>query len=379
MDCFRVANAAFAIDLFSKLSEKNKSENFILSPLCVSSTLALAFKGAKGNTATEIEKITHFEKVKDCDFGFQTLASDISRISATSSLKMVKHVYVDSSFNCTKEFMNSTKKPYPKQLEIIDMKSRAEEARNEINNSVKDLTGGNIENMLTEGLLNENTSMVLLGAMFYKGCWLYKFNESETKECEFHVTKGETKLVQMMHLEAPLGIRTVKEQNLMILDIPFAGKQMSLLIIMPICIEDESTGLKKIEKDLTYENYVKWTDPSRMANSKVKLSLPKFKTTSCFNLKDTLNSMGIKDAFNGEAADFSGMSENKGLCVSEAIYSAGIDIAEDGTEAADAIRERVLMSKTECNVNRSFIYAIKHSKTQGILCIGRYTGPTDSC
>ncbi|XP_075684596.1 serpin B5 [Rhinoderma darwinii] len=375
MDAFRPANTVLAIDTLKILNEKNKTENVIFSPICISSTLALAFKAAKGNTATEMEKVLHFENVKDYDFGFQTLTSDISRMSAASSLKMVKRLYVDSSCNCTKEFINSTKKPYPSELEIIDIKSRAEEARNQINTSVKDLTDGNVKNILCEDLLNENTNMLLLGAAYYKGTWLYKFNESETKECEFHVTKTETRPVHMMQLDARLGIRTVNEQNLMILDIPFAGKQMSMLIIMPKSIEDDSTGLEKLEKELTYENYVNWTNPSMMANSKVKLSLPKFKIESRYNLKDNLKSLGMNDAFNEEVADFSGMSEKKGLFVSEAIYEAGIDIGEDGTEAADVIRERVLMPKTECNVDHPFLFTVKHNKTQGMLFYGRYTGP----
>lgn len=376
MDAFRLANAALAIDILKNLNEKNKTENFIFSPLCISSTLTLAFKGAKGNTATEMEKVLHFENVKDYDFGFQTLTSDINKISAASSMKMVKRLYVDSSFNCTKEFINSTKKPYPSELEVIDIKCRVEEARNQINTSIKDLTDGNVVDVLAEGLLNENTNMLLLGAAYYKGNWLYKFNESETKEGDFHVTKTETKPVQMMQLDARLSIRTVNEQNLMILDIPFAGKQISMLIIMPKSIEDDSTGLEKVEKEMTYENYVNWTNPSMMANSKVKLSLPKFKIESSHNLKDNLKSLGIKDAFNDEVADFSGMSEKKGLSVSEAIYEAGIEIGEDGSEAADVIRERVLMPKTECNVNRPFLFIVKHNKTQGILFYGRYTGPT---
>ncbi|KAG8558707.1 hypothetical protein GDO81_017117 [Engystomops pustulosus] len=192
--------------------------------------------------------------------------------------------------------------------------------------------------------------------------------------CLFY-TKTGTKPVPMMKLETRLGIRTMKDPNLTILDIPFAGKQMSMLIIMPKIIEDDSTGLEKIEKEMTTENFVNWTNPSMMANSKVKLSLPMFRITSTLNLKGSLNALGIHDAVNKEVADFSGMSEKKGLSLSEAIFQAGIDIDEDGTEAADEIRERVLMSKTECNVDHPFLFIVKHTKTQGILLFGKYTGP----
>ncbi|CAI9586547.1 unnamed protein product [Staurois parvus] len=374
MDAFRLANTSLAIDILKMFCEKSKTDNFIFSPICVSNTLALAFKGAKGDTAAEIEKALHFEKVNAYDFGFQSLTSDISKMC--SPLKIVKRLYVDSSHKCTKEFINSTKKHYPSELEPIDIKSRVDEARNQINTSVKDLTDGSMEMVLDEGSLNENTNMVLLGAASLKGCWLYKFNEPETKESTFHISKTETKPVQMMQQEARLGFRSLKELNLTILEIPFAWKQINMLILLPKTTEDEHTGLEQLEKELTYENFADWTNPSMMANSKVKLSLPKFKIESCYNLKDTLNSLGIKNAFNDETADFSGMSESKGLSVSQAICKAAIEINEDGSETPDVSKERYLMPKTECIANSPFIFIVRHNKTQTILLCGRYCGPS---
>ncbi|XP_075069072.1 serpin B5 [Mixophyes fleayi] len=375
MESFHMANKALAIDIFKKLSEKSRMENVIFSPLCLSYSLALLLKGAKENNATEIQKVLHFENVKDYDFGFQTLTSDINKISATLPLKLVKRLYVDSSLNCTKEFINSSKKPYPSELEIIDIKTRAEEARNQINASVKELTDGNVENLLSECLLNENTNMLMLGSAYLKGCWLYKANESETNEGVFNINKTETKPVQIIQVEAILSLRNIKECHLTILDIPLTGKHISMLILMPKNTEDDCTGLEKLEQDLTFENYVNWTNPSMMANSKVKLSLPKFKIESNYNLNDNLKSLGINDAFDEEVADFSGMSENKGLSISQAIYNASIDISEDGTETSDVKRERYLISKTECNIDQPFLFFVRHKKTQSILFCGKYCGP----
>ncbi|XP_072269434.1 serpin B5 [Pyxicephalus adspersus] len=374
MEAFRLGNTSLCVDVLKMLCEKSKTDNFIFSPICVSSTLALLLKGAKGNTAAEIQKALHFENVNDYDFGFQTLTSDISKMC--SPLKVVKNLYVDSSHKFTKEFINSTKKPYASELVSIDIKSRPEEACNQINTSVKDLTDGNIETVLDEGSLNENTNMVLLGATYLKGVWQYKFNESETKEADFHISKTETKPVQMMQQEARLAFRFIKEINLTILEIPFAGKQMAMVILLPKTTEDESTGLEKLEKQLTYENYAEWTNPSKMANSKVKLSFPKFSMEKCSNMADILKSLGMDDAFNEEKADFSGMSESKGLSVSQAIYKAAIEINEDGSETPDVTRERYLMPKTECTVNSPFIFILRHNKTQNIFFCGRYCGPS---
>ncbi|XP_053322698.1 serpin B5 [Spea bombifrons] len=376
MDALRLANTALAVDVFKNLCEKNKTDNIIFSPICISTSLALAHKGSKGNTASELEKVLHLEKVKDRDFGFQSLASDISKISSIYSLKLVKRLYVEKSIDCTKDFINSAKKPYPLELEPIDIKSQAGEARNQINSSVKDLTDGKIENILGEDACDENTRMLMVGAAYFKGSWLYKFNESETKEVEFHINKNETRPVQMMYLEARLSIGYINDLKTMILELPFTSKHLSLLILLPKKIEDDSTGLEKLEQDLTYEKYVHWTNPSMMANSKVKLCLPKFKLESTYDLKDTLKSLGLNDAFNEEVADFSGMSESKSISVSQAIHKACIEVDEDGSEIADVTKERLLMHKEEFFVDHPFLFILRHNKTRTILMYGRYCCPT---
>ncbi|KAE8597728.1 hypothetical protein XENTR_v10016579 [Xenopus tropicalis] len=378
MDALRLANTALAVDIFKKLCEKSATDNFVCSPLCISSSLSLIRKGSQGNTASELEKALHFEKVKDPDFGFQLLSSDISKISSANSLKLLKRVYVDNSIECKKDFINSAKKPYPLELETIDFKSQAEEARTQINSSVKELTDGNFETVLNEGSCDENTKIIMLGAASFKGKWVYTFNKSETKEMDFHINKKETKPVQMMHLEARLSIGYINELKTMVLEMPFQSKHFSMLILLPKDIEDDSTGLKKLEQDMTFEKYTHWTNPSMMANSKVKVSLPKFKMENSYDLKDMLKSLGINDAFNEEASDFSEMTESKGISISQAIQKACIEVDEDGTESADVSMERRLMNKEEFLADHPFIYILRHNKTRTIIMLGRYCGPSEA-
>ncbi|KAM8966979.1 serpin B5 [Pelodytes ibericus] len=375
MDAFRLANTSLAVDIFKKLCDKNKNENIIFSPICISTSLGLLFKGSGGNTKIELDKVLHLEKVKDADFGFQSLASDISKTSSVYCLKVVKRLYMEQSLNCSKEFINSTKKPYPSELEILDIKSQPEEARTQVNTSIKDLTDGTFETMLDEGTCDENSKILMLGAAYFKGSWLYKFNESETKEMDFHISKTETKPVQMMCLEARFSIGYINELKTMVLEIPFTSKFLSLLVLLPKSIQDDSTGLEQLEQDITSEKFVLWTNPSMMANSKVKVCLPKFKMECTYDLKDTLKDLGMNDAFNEEVADFSGMSECKGISVSQAIHSACIEISEDGTETADITKERLLMHKEEFTADRPFLYMVRHNKTRTTLLLGRYLSP----
>lgn len=58
MDALQLANTAFAVDMFKKLCEKDKTANIIFSPLCTSTSLALAYKATKGDTAEQMKQVS---------------------------------------------------------------------------------------------------------------------------------------------------------------------------------------------------------------------------------------------------------------------------------------------------------------------------------
>lgn len=57
MEALRLANSAFAVDLYKQLCEKEPADNVLFSPICLSTSLSLAQVGAKGDTADEIGQV----------------------------------------------------------------------------------------------------------------------------------------------------------------------------------------------------------------------------------------------------------------------------------------------------------------------------------
>lgn len=78
----------------------------------------------------------------------------------------------------------------------------------------------------------------------------------------------------------------------------------------------------QVEKQLNSETLLQWTNPSTMANAKVKLSIPKFKVEKMIDAKASLENLGLKNIFNENTSDFSGMSETKRVALSNAIHCA---------------------------------------------------------
>lgn len=58
MDALRLANSAFAVDLFKQLCERDPAGNILFSPICLSTSLSLAQVGTKGDTANEIGQVS---------------------------------------------------------------------------------------------------------------------------------------------------------------------------------------------------------------------------------------------------------------------------------------------------------------------------------
>ncbi|XP_044282464.1 serpin B5 [Varanus komodoensis] len=375
MDAVQVANTAFAVDVFKKLAEKDKTANIIFAPLCTSTSLALAYKAAKGDTADQMKQALHLENVKDVPFGFQTITTDVSKLSSFYSLKLVKRLFVEKSLNPNTEFVSSVKRPFPAEFEQVDFKDKMEDTRLQINKSVSDLTDGKMENILIEGSVNDQTKILLINAAYFITNWMKKFPEGQTKECPFRINKTETKPVQMMNLEATFCLGYINDLKVKSLELPCFNKHISMLILLPKDIEDDTTGLEQLEKELTAEKLVQWTNPSVMANTKVNVFLPKFKVEGEYDFKPILESLGMTHMFDESASDFSEMSESKGVILSQVIHKVCLEVAEDGADARDVPGYRILQHKDEFKADHPFLYFFKHNKTRSIVFAGRFCSP----
>jgi serpin B len=116
-----------------------------------------------------------------------------------------------------------------------------------------------------------------------------------------------------------------------------------------------------------------------LVGREVRLTMPKFEFDSSFGLSKTLAEMGMPVAFSADA-DFSGMTGNKDLFISNVIHKAFVSVDEAGTEAAAAtavIMELTAMPEEpiEVTLDRPFIFLIRDIETGAILFIGRVMNP----
>ncbi|XP_007933582.1 leukocyte elastase inhibitor [Orycteropus afer afer] len=245
MEQLSTANTHFALDLFRTLNEDNPTGNIFFSPFSISSALAMVFLGTRGNTAVQLSKTFHFDEVKDVHSRFQSLNADINKRGASYILKLANRLYGEKTYHILPEFLASTQKMYGADLASVDFQHAFEEARKEINKWVKSQTEGKIPELLASGVVDNTTKLVLVNAIYFKGDWKEKFMKEATTNAPFRLNKKDTKTVKMMHQKARFPYGYIQELKCRVLELPYQDNELSMIILLPDNIEDDSTGLRK--------------------------------------------------------------------------------------------------------------------------------------
>ncbi|XP_073344362.1 leukocyte elastase inhibitor-like isoform X1 [Pagrus major] len=374
------ANTTFSLALLKKLSDNDKTANVFYSPFSISSALAMVMLGARGNTATQMSECLKTHDVQDdVHRSFAQLLGELNKADAPYSLSVANRLYGEQSYQFVEHFLGDTRKHYNAELESVDFITSFEAARLNINTWVEDKTQGKIRDLLAQGVLDSMTRLVLVNAIYFKGNWNKKFKEDATHDAKFRINKNDTKPVKMMHQKTKFPLTFIPEANCQILEMPYKGKELSMLIFLPNDMEDSTTGLEKLEKELTYENFVEWTRPDMMDEIEVQVGLPRFKMEEKYDMKSLLISMGMVDAFDIAMSDFSGMSPANDLVLSKVVHKAFVEVNEEGTEAAAATAAimmlRCAMRPPTFIADHPFLFFIRHNPSMSILFAGRYCSP----
>lgn len=199
-----------------------------------------------------------------------------------------------------------------------------------------------------------------------------------TKDAPFRLNKKDSKTVKMMYQKKKFPFGYIKELKCRVLELPYQGKDLSMVILLPDSIEDESTGLRKIEQHLTLEKLREWTKPDNLELLEVNVHLPRFRLEESYDLNAPLARLGVQDLF-GSRADLTGMSEARDLFISKVVHKSFVEVNEEGTEAAAATAGiavfAMLMPEEDFIADHPFIFFIRHNPSSNILFLGRLSSP----
>ncbi|XP_048042514.1 leukocyte elastase inhibitor-like [Megalobrama amblycephala] len=382
MESLTRANSLFALDLYRALSSRNTEGNMFFSPLSISTALCMVYLGARGHTSEEMAKVLSFGSVSDVHSHFKTLTSSINSPSASYMLKLANRLYGEKSFSFLREYLDSSLKLYHADLQAVDFIGASEKSRQLINKWVESQTENKIKDLLQPNLVTEWTRLVVVNVIQFKGKWMHRFEEKDTKEMPFKINQNERRPVEMMYQNDKFPFRSIPEYELQVLELTYVEEELSMLILLPNETQDGSDPLLKLESELTLDKLLDWTKRDKMSRwMQIIVHLPKFKLEIESSLSEILQEMGMISVFQETEADLTGMSSQDGLYVSAVVHKACVEVNEDGTEAwaVSALLNPVGYARQQFQsftADHPFMFFIRHNPTNSILFLGRFRGPS---
>jgi serpin B len=375
-------NNAFAVNLYEAL--RSRDGNLVFSPYSISLAIAMTYAGARSQTEAQMAKAMQFNLPQDqLHPAFNALDLDLANESKAQGnqgnngqpmqLNIANSIWAEQTYPFQQAYLDLIAKNYGAGIQLADFIKNFDPVRRQINSWVSNQTKNKINDLLAPGSVDSNTRMVLVNAIYFKADWETPFDANSTSDSTFNLLDGSQSQVKMMN-NSELNLAYVKGDGYQAVELPYNGETAAMDIVMP----DEG-NFKNFESTLDAQ---KLNDIfSSMQSTPIALGLPKFTFTADFSLSDQLKSLGMTDAFDSRKADFSGMTGNHDLFISDVIHKAFVAVDEKGTEAAAATAvimvgmSAPLQQKVHLVIDHPFIFMIRDLKSGQILFIGRVLNP----
>lgn len=331
------------------LKQIEGNDNTLVSPLSMAYLLSMIQSGAKGSTLNELN-------IALDNYDLQPMENIDSKISMANSM-WINNKYKNDIDNT---FATALKINYHSEV-LYDEFINADN----INKWVSEKTYNMINELFPSDSVNSaDTIMALVNAIGINFKWDEEFDCNKTTMGNFL-----DKNVYMMnsnekYLESDYYTGFIKDYEKL-----SDNSQYEFIGLLPK--KDIQDVINNISNDVIKNS---------ITESEAHIQIPRFKYEyNVNNVKGILESLGIKDMFNKEKANFGGIAED--IYVSSIVQKTYIDFMESGTKAAaasgGAFDITSAVEEKEVIFNKPFVYLIRKKGSNNIYFIGIVNTPIE--
>lgn len=300
-------------------------ENRVCSPLNVYMALAMLAEVTEGSSRQQILDALGADSIE----GLRTQARNLWEANYSDDVvvtsRLAASIWLDDSVNFKQETLDTLANTYYAAafrgtMGSVDFNAALQGWLNE-------QTGGLLEEQVGELAMDEQTVMALATTIYYCARWDDEFSQSATALGTFHAPEGDTDCV-FLNDSSNAAYYWGENFSAVRRELAYSG---SMWLILP----DEDTELSALVQDSEVMDFIlsggDWENNTYLT---VNLSVPKFDVASQLDLRETMQTLGITDVLDATSADFSPLTEDMDLVVSQALHGARVKIDEEGVEAA---------------------------------------------
>ncbi|XP_003744940.1 serpin B6 [Galendromus occidentalis] len=371
-----IANNNFAMNLMRLLP---KDKNIVISPFCLSSALGMLYAGAGPSTARKMASALQYVSTnlqeEDVSKGFEYLIEEIKQPDPGFTMVGGEAVFFEAN-DVRPEFRSAIESRFKGHAESVNFTAEPTEAKDAINIWVRNSTKGLVSSFLRRPIVQNNTKLVSLSVVYFRGFWDQAFNPNDTYEGEFLNGGTQLKKISMMRGQIErAGFAKLARLNSTLLDLAY-GDNISMVLILP----DNPTNFSYVESQISPVDIQ--MAKRGLTPTSVDVHLPKFEIEASYNLQDALLKSGMVEAFSELDSDFSNISETDGhqLSISKVLHKVKFRIEEDGlsvTSLGGIAKDMLYKSQDDIpdqkvfRAEHPFLFYVFHNPTNVILFSGR--------
>lgn len=388
------------MDLYAEL--KGGPGNLFFSPFSISTCLAMAYAGTRGETEAQMSRVLHFGRDQAQFHGsFGEILRQLREMDIPLVLKrlpgmkdagcrpqfepvpglqldMANALWAQAGQGFREEFLQIAATAYQAHIKHADFWHSLDAAFAKINDWVAEKTHDKIQNILPpQDRPDDPAGLVLVNAIYFKGDWSTPFEKAATATKPFFLSTREKVDVPLMYRAGDF--RYMGNEEFQALELPYIGERLAMAILLPRKIDGCGHLESRLNASFLHEMLM------QMRSQIVEVYLPRFNLESEFRLRDVLRKMGLTDAFAGGVANFAGMDgEPENLFISDIFHKAWGEVNEEGTEAAAATCAPAVCLAIEeptpqpvFRADHPFIFLIRDTRTGSVLFLGRLADPRE--
>lgn len=362
----------FGFELFQKVVASDaEADNIFISPTSVALALAMTYNGADGETKTAMENTLKKNgfSIDEINTGYKSLIEALVSVDPKVLLEIANSIWYRQDFTVLPDFVSVNQEYYDAEVSSLDFSQPA--ALDIINGWIADKTHDKITEIINE--IPVDVVMYLINAIYFKGIWLYEFDEADTENKPFYLNEGTAVTVPFMQQEA--AFQYISNEQFSMIEMPYGQGNFNMMVVLP----HVNHATDEICTILTQENWNSWLNT--MTEENILVQLPKFKFEYKNILNEELELMGMGIALTPQA-DFSNINGTGGIWISRVIHKTFVEVNEEGTEAAAVTAVEMIESAIGPDpdyilfrVDRPFLFAIREKSTGAILFIGLVQNP----
>ncbi|KAH8391011.1 hypothetical protein KR215_003742, partial [Drosophila sulfurigaster] len=363
----------FSSVLFQPIALSNQRRNVVYSPSSVHAMLGLLYCVSHFETANELRRVGQFvDDQASVGKDFQRLNAQLQQLDGAQLIVANKLFYNREHSSLNPDFRRYANQLFGTDIEAVDMR-RADNTARKINAWGADATRQKIRELVSASDIDEQTHALLVNAIYFKARWATEFSSMDTNPEKFRVSSNAVVTVPMMYNDDIFPYADLPELNAKALELPYAGTQATMLLILP----NEVEGLPQLERMLAHPDNDLNVIASRLRRETVTVRLPKFRIEMEQDLMRPLQQLGVNRMFTVDS-EIDAMLMKK-VTISKFLQKAYIDVNEAGSEAAAASYAKFVplslpLKSREFTADHPFIFAIRTPET--VLFIGHVVLPT---